>query len=455
MRPLLTLLLPFLLCTCAPSPTGRVISRAPVTFAADAKLLSGPMLGYNEQQEVAIWVQTDAPGRVHIEYTDGEKRLTTDTVNTERRTAHAATLIADAVRPGQRYTYELFINNRRVKLPYPTEFTAQSTWRWRTDPPDFTLAIGSCNYINEPEMDRPGSGYGRSYDIFTAIDEKRPDLMVWLGDNMYLREPDWYTRTGYQHRYTHTRQVPTLQPLLARTHHYAIWDDHDYGPNNSDRSWVNRELAKETFDLFWANPTSGLKMSEQRYGSAGITSMFRYNDIDVFLLDNRSFRTPNEQVRKDNVELLGEPQLEWLIDNLVFSDAPWKLVCVGGQVLNTAEVFENYINLAPNELRYLLARINEENIEGVVFVTGDRHHTELSELRLPNGKMVYDVTVSPLTAGTGNPESEVNKNRVAGTLTTVNNFGLLRFSGPLEDRRLEVVVFDGDGEELWARPLVR
>ena len=277
--------------------------------------------------------------------------------------------------------------------------------------------------------------------------------MIWLGDNNYLRETDWTTRTGYHHRYTHSRSIPELQPLLARTHHYAIWDDHDYGPNDSDRSWVHRELAGETFDLFWANPSSGLKTSEQAYGENGNTTSFRYNDVDFFLLDNRSFRTPNGQARRDNVTLLGEPQLDWLLENLTYSKARWKIVCVGGQVLNTAEVWENYVNLAPNELRYLLARITEEDIEGVVFVTGDRHHTELSELRLPNGKMVYDVTVSPLTSGIGNPKDEVNKNRVDGTLVLENNFGVLNFSGPLEERVLTVAIFGAEGGLLWEKDL--
>ena len=46
-----------------------------------------------------------------------------------------------------------------------------------------------------------------------AMHAQRPDLMLWLGDNTYLREVDWYTRTGFIHRYTHTRSLPELQPL--------------------------------------------------------------------------------------------------------------------------------------------------------------------------------------------------------------------------------------------------
>ncbi len=441
MRSLLSLLFLTLLCTCV--------------RAQKELLQSGPMLGYCEQMEVMIWAQTKVPALVKIEYTDDEGRtLTTNEVQTNRATAYTAKMIADQVQPGQHYTYRLFIDGKAVKLDYPTEFTAQDIWRWRKDPPSFRVALGSCTYINEPAYDRPGNGYGSEYEIFTSIDQKNPDLMIHLGDNMYLREPDWYTKTGYHHRYTHTRSLPEMQALLARTHHYATWDDHDYGPNNSDRTWVQKELAKATFDAFWGNLTSGLPSNKAQSGFAGITSTFRYNDTDFFLLDNRSFRTPNDQKRKDNQTVLGQAQLEWLIESLVFSDSPWKMVCIGGQVLNTAKSGETYVNLAPKEQEYLLRRITEENISGVVFLTGDRHHTELSERKLDNGKMIYDLTVSSLTAGTGSSRSEKNNNRVAGTLAIEHNFGVLTFSGPLKERQLRVDIFDTEGARLWARVLL-
>lgn len=442
MRTLLTLLFISLLCTC-----GR---------AQNELLQSGPMLGYCEQMEVMIWAQTKVPALVKVEYTndDGLTR-TTNEVETKHMTAYTAKLIADQVKPGEHYTYQLFINDKAVTLGYPTEFTAQKIWRWRGDPPTFRVALGSCTYINEPAYDRPGNGYGSEYEIFTSIDQKNPDLMIHLGDNMYLREPDWYTRTGYHHRYTHTRSLPEMQALLARTHNYATWDDHDYGPNNSDRTWVQKELAKETFDAFWGNLTSGLPINKAENGFAGITSTFRYNDTDFFLLDNRSFRTPNDQDREDNKTVLGKAQLEWLIESLIFSDSPWKMICIGGQVLNTAKNGETYVNLAPKEQEYLLRRITEENISGVVFLTGDRHHTELSERKLDNGKMIYDLTVSSLTAGTGTERSEKNDFRVEGTLAIEHNFGVLTFSGPLKERELKVEIFDTEGVEIWTRRLRR
>jgi alkaline phosphatase D len=415
--------------------------------AQHPKLQSGPMLGYTDYREVLLWAQTNAPAEVSVEYwaqARPDSLFRTTTVATEAKQAFTAKLVANQVQPGTAYTYRLLIDGERVTLPYPTEFTTQPIWKWRTDAPDFTLAVGSCNYVNEDRYDRPGIAYGGEYEIFQSIHKFRPDLMIWLGDNTYLREVDWYTITGIQHRYTHTRSIAEVQPLLASTHHYAIWDDHDYGPNNSDRSWIHKEKNLEVFEQFWGNPTFGLPG-----GMGGITSFFQYSDVDFFMLDNRYFRTANDRVTGPNI-LLGAGQIEWLIDALVFSQATFKMVCVGGQFLNTAEVFENFANLSPEERAFLISRIEEEEIKGVIFLTGDRHHTELSKMTTDNGWPIYDLTVSPLTAGTGSSrDGENNDLRVAGTLLLEHNFGLLRFSGPDTDRRCRINIYGTGGEEKW------
>lgn len=417
--------------------------------AQNSLLQSGPMLGYSEMREVVLWVQTTEAAEVQFAYwTEGNKAALslTDKITTTKADAFTAKLIADIVEPGANYIYELRLNGKAVELPYPTQFQTQKLWQWRTDPPDFTVAVGSCSYINEPKYDRPDNAYGGDYDIFNRIYERQPDAMLWLGDNTYLREVDWNSRTGIMKRYTHTRSVKELQPLLASTHHYAIWDDHDYGPNDSDRSYIHKDKTLEAFRLFWGNPSVGLPDAH-----GGITTAFKWADMDFFLMDNRYFRTPNHMQNGEQI-YFGEIQLEWLIDALVASSAPFKFVATGGQVLNTEPVYENYIRLAPEERSYLLARIEEENVKGVIFLTGDRHHTELSSYVNAKGNVVYDLTASPLTSGSGsNRDGEHNLFRDEGTLVVARNFGLLNFSGPYGERQLQIQVFDKDGEPLWER----
>lgn len=420
-----------------------------ISSSAQKSLLqSGPMLGYTDMMESMLWVQTNAPAKVQIAYwEDGNEagKKFTETIQTEKKNGYTAHLLADEVQPGKKYEYQLLINSQPVSFAYPTTFQTQTLWQWRTDPPAFKVALGSCSYVNEPEYDRPGRPYGADYDIFTTIDSMQPDLMLWLGDNTYLREVDWYTRTGFLHRYTHTRSLPELQPLLAHTHHYAIWDDHDFGPNDSDRSFVHKDLAKDVFDSFWANPTSGLP------GVGGTTTYFQWQDCDFFLLDNRYFRTPNRRETGERT-LLGEEQLDWLIDALSASRAPFKFVAVGGQILTTHKGHETYVNLCPKERTYILKKIGEEGIKNVVFLTGDRHHTELSFMENSSGDGIYDFTVSPLTSGV-NTRPEENSLRVDGTLVKERNFGIMEINGPRTERVLTLRIFNKEGEELWTKEI--
>lgn len=420
-------------------------------FAQKSFLQSGPMVGYSEMREVQLWVQTNSAAIVHIEYwaqnVENSDTFVTNTVLTEKENVYTAKLLADEVLPDKFYNYQLVINGEIIEFDYDLKFQAQPLWQWRTDPPAFKFALGSCTYINETSFDRPGNGYGSGYEIFESITDKAPNMMLWLGDNMYLREADWNTRTGILHRYTHTRSTPEMQRLLASTHNYATWDDHDFGPNNSDRSFIHKDKTLEAFKLFWSNPTFGLPSL-----SGGITSQFSFHDVEFFLLDNRYFRTPKNPKSGEEM-ILGKAQIDWLVEAMSNSFAPFKMVAIGGQVLNSEKVAENYANYE-EERAYLLTRIEEENIKGVIFLTGDRHNTELSRMETEKGFIMYDLTVSSLTAGSNTrADKEDNKNRVDGTVVMVHNFAIVEVTGKRKERILNITIFDTKGEELWTRKI--
>jgi alkaline phosphatase D len=344
------------------------------------------------------------------------------------------------------YQYELFINGQPVKLSYTLKFQTRKLWQWREDPPDFNFVTGSCTYVNDPPYDRPGKPYGENYEIFTTIYKQQPDMMLWLGDNTYLRETDWYSRSGILYRHTHTRSLAELQPLLGSVHHYAIWDDHDYGPDNSDRSFRQKKDALEAFKLFWGNPAFGVN------NQPGTATMFQWADVDFFLLDNRYYHSPNNRASGKRT-LLGEEQVSWLIDALTASEASFKFIVVGGQFLNPVTYGENFSTF-PEERSKILRLISRENISGIIFLTGDRHHTELSKLERENLYPLYDLTVSPLTSAP-NPQhiEEHNFLRVPKTFVGERNFARLNVTGPGNNRLLKIAVFDKSGTELWTRAI--
>jgi alkaline phosphatase D len=430
-----------------------VAAPPPVAVAQGAEALqAGPMLGYATHREVAVWVQTTRPAHVQLRYAPTEngaaapaKPGVTEVLRATAETDHIATFHIAGLEPGTRYRYDVLIDGVAAMRPYPTQFQTQALWEWRTDPPDFTVAVGSCFYVNDTAYDRPGNPYGGDYRILSSIRARRPDLMLWLGDNTYLREVDWWSERGMRYRYSHSRSLEELQPLLASTANYATWDDHDYGPNDSDRSYVLKGAALDVFQDYWPNVTYGLP------DVPGVFTHFQWADAEFFLLDDRYHRTPNAEPEWEDRQVLGDAQLEWLLEALTASRAPFKIVALGGQVLNPTQIYETYANVAPEERERLIAGIVARRIEGVVFLSGDRHHTEVIRLQPEGFYPLYDFTSSPLTAGAATPEREFdNPARVPGTLVSgKRNFGTLSFYGPRRDRTLVMRTYDTDGALLW------
>jgi alkaline phosphatase D len=178
-------------------------------------------------------------------------------------------------------------------------------------------------------------------------------------------------------------------------------------------------------------------------------------DMDFFLLDNRYFRTPNQCESCPDRSLLGKEQLQWFLASLAESTAPFKIVAIGGQVITTSPNHETAFHYFPAERDTILNFIEKEKIKGVVFLTGDRHFTELSALKNKAGNWVYDLTTSPLTSGTYSDAltKETNAHRTEGTFTGQHNFSVLHFIGPRTDRKLEIKNYDANGKELWTKTI--
>lgn len=409
------------------------------------------MVGCVDLRTATLWAQTTSAADVYFEFWPSgnpKAKRKTEILKTDKQSGFTAQVVVDEIEPGITYLYDLYINKKKQVFNYTTQFTTQSLWQWRTDPPAFSVATGSCNYVNEEQYDRPGKPYGSDHHIFKALTEKKPDAMIWLGDNTYLREVDWNSKSGMIHRYSHTRALPEIQALLASTPQYATWDDHDFGPNDSDGTWVHKQEALEVFKMFWGNPSYGVE------GEPGVATSFKINDMDFFLLDNRYYRTPDYCKSCPNKSQLGPTQMKWFLESLAASTAPFKIVSIGGQFLTTNENHETFQHYYQAEHDSILAFIERENIKNVIFITGDRHFTELSKTTNSKGNVLYDLTTSSLTAGIyADAAREQNAYRVDGTLVTVHNFATLNFSGPRKSRSLEIKVFRADGSEAWSHTI--
>jgi alkaline phosphatase D len=180
---------------------------------------------------------------------------------------------------------------------------------------------------------------------------------------------------------------------MRRIPEYAIWDDHDFGPDNSDSTLKGKEDSLRAFIEHWANPAYGEK------DNPGVYFKFTRNDVDFFMLDDRLYRTPNNAKDDGHKTMLGRKQVEWLKRELLASQAPIKIIAAGGEweLHGTDDSWSSF----QRERDEIFDWIESNQMHGVLLLSGDRHFTAAYQVK---GKWI-EVTAGPL--GSANAKSKV------------------------------------------------
>lgn len=428
--------------------TGLFLLVFSMQLLAQPRIISGPMLGPVELRDAKVWVEVSQEVKsVSLQVNKkGVAQVKTiaykGELGNEFNPVHFTIGGLDF---NTTYQYRVLLNGKATSVT--GEFTTKDLWQWRKPAPDFSFLTGSCSYFNEPVFDRPGTPYGKDSSIFETMANEKAAFMLWLGDAWYTREVDYYSSWGLWYRASRDRALPVLQNFWKAMPHIAIWDDHDYGPNDIGKNYVLKETSRDIWTKYWCNPSYG-------ENNRGTYSMVSWGDADFFLTDNRWWRSADKM--KDSVngfpnpekEMLGQQQMEWLKNSLLYSNATFKIIVMGSQVLNPVSPFDKWWDF-PAEYDELMNFLKEYKINGVVFLTGDRHHSEIIKVERPGTYPLYDITVSPLTSGThvfGNAEKN-NPYRVLG-IDQKQNYGKFTFSGPRNDRKLNIDYFGIKGEKL-------
>ena len=81
------------------------------------------------------------------------------------------------------------------------------------------------------------------------------DFMLWMGDNVYLLGFHLKSEKRVFRKNMNIRtKFKKYDKLLSSQPNYSIWDDHDFGPNNTDNSFVGKNYTTKVFKQMWPNP---------------------------------------------------------------------------------------------------------------------------------------------------------------------------------------------------------
>ena len=295
------------------------------------------------------------------------------------------------------------------------------------------IALGSC--LRED----------RAQPIWQTILAADPELFVHLGDNIYADTdiPDEMAR-----KYMRLWSEPGYRALRTKVPVVATWDDHDYGKNNSDSTYAMKERSREMFCDFFAEPAD----SPRRRQDGGIYTSYQFGPpgkrTRLILLDGRWDRSPEIRVAPDRREarkaqhmgylvrdesprarMLGEAQWRWLEAELR-KPAELRIIASGSRVLAENTGHEQWANV-PRERQRLFDLIGSTGATGVLFVSGDPHFSEYSQLDGPEVPYaLWEMTSSALNQY--NRGRRRNDRRAIGPFGEPN-FGLIEVDWSLPD----------------------
>jgi alkaline phosphatase D len=398
------------------------------------RVMEGPMIGAARPDGVTIWARVSGAHAVQVAVGDdpflGNARATAAVAAREADDFTVRIPVA-GLAPGRRYFYRVLVDGR------PDDYLDDGpALSFVTAPPGkarFRVAYGSCARYQADRRQR----------IWDAVRDANPDQFFWLGDNVYV---DALNPSAFAEEYRRQRSVASLQPLLRSVPQLAIWDDHDYGLNNHDRTSPMKDAGFAAFKQYWANPSHGLD------AAPGVFFPYTYGGVDFFFLDVRTYRDPNEAPATPDKTMLGAAQLAWLKDQIAASRAPFKVLVSGSGWSAGKGPTGDAWSAFTSERNALFDFIRDRRIEGVILLSGDTHVGELNCIPWSDkgGYDFYDLVSSPLAQRPEiSWEDRTPEIRIRQVFYNDCNFGLLDFDltgAP----KLTFNIHDGLGAPVWA-----
>ncbi len=404
-------------------------------------LIHGPMLGHVTDRAASFWVRTAEQAEVVVEVLGEEGTAVANARgNTSAQRDYTAVVRVAGLQPDTAYSYRLQLDGQAV----PIEAAAFRTYPERGTPGQYVVAYGACaGYVVEHER------------MWTTIEQADPLALVLLGDNVYIDDPQHELTQLYCYYRRHSR--PEWRRLVAGRGVYAIWDDHDFG---LDDSWGGPETdhppwKRPVWEIFrqnWNNPAYGGGPDQP-----GCWFDFYIGDVHFIMLDGRYYRdrAGRQGVEVENPSMLGEAQRAWLKETLknsqgtfkiLASPVPWAPGVKGGPPggLDTWDGF-------PEERDALYDFLYEQGISGVALISGDRHRSDARRITRDRGYDLYDFLSAGLTNYHTHPV--VSTPGLLFGYNEKNSFALLHFDTAAEDPTLRYEIVNIDGESIWSHQL--
>ncbi len=252
---------------------------------------------------------------------------------------------------------------------------------------------------------------------YVPMSAQKPDFVISDGDNVYY-DGQGHARDvpGAWRAYQQMFGLPAMKDYYRNVGGYFLKDDHDFRFNDCDPHmkgiWVNAAKKNDAdaryvetkgnrkLDVAWLTAEEGARvfrqvfpMSEKPYRT------FRWGKgIQLWLLENREFRSPNDMPDGPEKTIWGKEQKAWLKETLLASDADYRIIVSPNPVMGPDRILkgDNQANLNGfwYEGQAFLDWLKDNKLTNVVLMNGDRHW-QYHSIDKRNGRSIHEFSCGP------------------------------------------------------------
>lgn len=175
-------------------------------------------------------------------------------------------------------------------------------------PASFSFAFASC------------ARTGSTNAVFETILGQHPLFFMNIGDFHYLNIAR-NDRALFRAAYETVLHSSTQSDLYRHVPFVYIWDDHDFGPNDSDRTAPGREASRLTYQEYVPH----YPLAAGR-GNVPIYQAFTVGRARFILTDLRSERDRAERRDTQRKSMMGAPQKKWFKRELLNANGKYPLI---------------------------------------------------------------------------------------------------------------------------------
>lgn len=381
---------------------------APGSGSEPSALKQGVAVGDVTSHSALLWLRTEGPATVQVEWgpEDAQSLPASDangvgldvpvrTVQTMRERDFTALLSLEGLAAATRYRYRVRIvdplQSGTVRSTVDQSVSGRFTTAAPFDRDDPVTFVWSSDLGGQGRC-RNGRG---TYRIFERMRAVQPDFAVLLGDLIYGDEAcpappnvpgsDFVASTLAEFRTKHRyqREAPALQEFLAQVPVYTIWDDHEVRNNFSGPHQPLMPVGRRALLEYW--PISTPENDPHRL----YRNVRHGADLELFILDTRQYRSRNSERDRPGKTMLGQDQLDWLLEGLIRSTATWKVIATSVPL----SARKSGTLLAPGndswardgegtgfhlELQRIVDVLLDRRIRNVIWLAGDMHYAQVN-----------------------------------------------------------------------------